>query len=76
MSIEKQLVVEVRQVLYKPETLDKDGEITKPRYASVNLFIPLDTEEQEVATAKLSRLVSTEECFADIIPRQGRLDEK
>ena len=64
---------EIKQIQVKPETLDKDGQEVKPKYASINLNVELDNEQQRKELSRLIELLSTEEVDVNIVPLQGRI---
>lgn len=51
------MIAEVKQILFKPAKYSKDGELLHPRYAAININVPLEgRSEQEFRDELLDAL--------------------
>lgn len=47
------MIAEVKQILFKPAKYSKDGELLHPRYAAININVPLEGKDEQVIRDEL-----------------------
>lgn len=41
------MIAEVKQILFKPAKYSKDGDLLHPRYAAININVPLEGKDEQ-----------------------------
>ena len=64
---------DLKQVVLKPASRNKDGELLHGEYAAININVPIDSPQQEKAVKLLFECLKDGEVFVDISPVQPEL---